>query len=89
MPEETTESVSTTKTSDGTVKISVEKYEELTALANRPQTVVYNRVEKTPEMAANDQLVMGNVFLIAGVAQVLLGGYLRFKGLSTLKSLKA
>ena len=81
MAEETTESVTTTtaKASDGTVKISVEKYEELMRKANE-QKVTYNQtvIEKTPEMAASDKIVFGNLFMVAGVAQIASGAYLRF-----------
>lgn len=78
MAEETTESVTTVKASDGTVKISVEKYEELVRKANE-QKVYYNQtvVEKTPEMAAQDLVHMG-VFFMGGGGTMFVIGVLQF-----------
>ena len=90
MAEETSTTETTVKKSSGSVKIDVEEYNDLMRRANEPKQIynpVYTTVEKTPEMAANDLVTTGNVFLFAGVAQVVIGGYLRLKGLKALKAL--
>lgn len=81
----TTESV--TKTSSGSVKITIEEYNDLMAQARRPQTVVYNRIEKTPEMAANDLVHMGAFFMGGGGAMFALGVISFLVGKKQLKTL--
>lgn len=77
-----------TKASSGTVKITVEEYNDLTARASRPQTVTYNRIEKTPEMAATDLVHMG-AFLMAGGGSFFVIGAIQFiVGRGKLKTLK-
>jgi hypothetical protein len=70
-------------TSDGTVTISVEKYNELleTAAANPP---VINRttVIKTEEMIAKEFRVWGGSLMGLGASMFALGAFLFKKGLS-------
>lgn len=90
MAENTTETTTTSveKASDGTVKISVEKYEELLRKANE-QKVTYNQtiVERTAEQVAEGQVMWGNLLVVAGVVQVGVGFYLRLKGAKGLAAL--
>jgi hypothetical protein len=94
---EATETVETVKTaSDGTVKIAIEKYNELvetiasqkgsisslrTQLAqtrNEPPVINRTIVEKTAEMAAQDNRVWGYTLMGLG-ASMLVVGAIRFK----------
>lgn len=93
---EASEIVETIKTaSDGTVKIAIEKYNELletvasqkgsintlrdqlTKLRNEPPVINRTIVEKTAEMAAQDNRVWGVTFMGLGAASVVVG-VLRF-----------
>ena len=88
MAEEVTKSETVTTTSNGTVKISVEKYEELQALANKPQQVTYNRIEKTPEMQASDLRNTGAFLMGGGGSLFLIGAVQFYFGMKKLKALK-
>lgn len=92
MPEEVSSTVKTT--SDGMVKISVEKYDELIAkAAEKPpvvqQTVVRNvkEVIKTPEMAATDDRNWGITFMVLGGTFLAVGVYRFRSGVNALKEL--
>lgn len=74
----------TTKTvSNGSVKIPLEEYNDLTRRANEEKNVyypTYTTVQKTPEMAANDMLnrggfaiAMGGVVLLVGIVEYFRG----------------
>jgi hypothetical protein len=81
MPEEvssaTTEAV--TKTSDGTVKISVERYEELLEkAAAKPPVINRTIVNKTPEMLSQEHRAWGGTFMGLG-ASLFVVGALRYK----------
>jgi hypothetical protein len=81
----TTETV--TKASAGTVKITVEEYNDLQTRASRPQTVTYNRIEKTAEMQATDLVHMGAFFMGGGGALFVLGAVQFMVGRGKLKAL--
>lgn len=59
MAEEVTHINEVKSTSDGRVDISVEKYNELLRLANKPQTINRTQVVKTAEIAAKEYRVWG------------------------------
>ena len=94
MPDETTTTETVKTASDGTVKIAVEKYNELLEkIASQKETIsglnqrlnearapVINRtvVNKTAEMVAEDHRVWGATFM--GTGAILLGiGAFRFR----------
>lgn len=62
--------------SDGSVKISVEKYEELLKKAARPTTVNRTEVIKTAEMAAREYRLWGGTFMGLGAAMFTVGAFL-------------
>ena len=76
MPEEVTNISEVKATSDGSVKISVEKYEALLRAANRPTVVNRTEIIKTPEMAAKDYRMWGGTFLGLGGALSTIGAVL-------------
>jgi len=77
MAEEVT-NISEVKTaSDGTVKISVEKYNELVAKAvAKPPVINRTTVIKTPEMVAEEYRMWGGGLMGVGAAFFLVGLYL-------------
>ncbi len=87
MAEETTNTETVKTTSSGTVKITVEEYNELMRLAARPQTVTYNRIEKTPEMAAMDLVHWGAFFMGGGGTLFIIGAIQLYIGKKGLKAL--
>lgn len=76
MAEEVTNSSEVKSTSDGTVNITVEKYEELLKKAARPTTVNTTRVVKTAEMAAKDLRIWGGTFMGLGATLFTIGAFL-------------
>ena len=87
MAEETISTETVKKTSDGMVKISLEKYEELTAKAAEPKSYYPTYVQKTAEQAANDMIAMGAVSMGGGAVLLVAGGIMVLKGLRDLKAL--
>ena len=76
MPEEVT-NVSEVKTSsDGTVKISIETYNDLLTKANRPPVINRTTVIKTAEMAAREYRIWGGAFMGLGAATFTVGVFL-------------
>jgi hypothetical protein len=75
MPDETITTETVKTASDGTVKIAIEKYNELLEKAAQPKTInqTVNRVIKTPEMAAADHRAWGTTFVLGGVAMAVVG----------------
>jgi Ethanolamine utilization protein EutJ (predicted chaperonin) len=74
MAEEVTTSETVKKTSDGMVKISLEKYEELNRKANEPKVYPnYTTVQKTAAMQAADNKMYGCLWMGGGVSMVLIG----------------
>lgn len=87
MSEEISKTETTTTKSSGNVKISIEEYNDLVSRASRPQNVVYNRIEKTPEMQATDLVHLGG-FLMGGGGSLFVIGAIQFLvGRSKLKKL--
>lgn len=87
MAESTTNTETVKTSSDGTVKITVERFEELKEAAARPQTVVYNRVEKTPAMQANDNIMHGSLLMGGGGSMFVIGVIQLVAGLKQRKAL--
>ena len=75
MPDETIKTETLKTASDGTVKIAVEKYNELLEKAAQPKVInqTVNRIIKTPEMAAQDHRAWGVTFVLGGAAMVVVG----------------
>jgi len=85
MAEETTNVVKTA--SDGTVKITVEKYHELVAKAAEKAPIIHNVTHKTKEVAAIDNKVWGAVFVGLGLSVAVIGGIVHMVGRAQLKEL--
>ena len=73
MAKETSSTETVTQTSSGTVKIELEEYNDLMRRANRPQNVSYTKIVKTPEMAAQDRVIAGGLFMGGGASLLVLG----------------
>lgn len=78
--EATTTTVNAVKTaSDGTVKIAVERYNELLEkAAEKPPVINKTVINKTAEMVAQDHRVWGGTFMGVGAALFVVGA-LRYK----------
>lgn len=81
----TTESV--TVKSAGTVKITVEEYNDLQTRANRPQNVTYNQTVKTDAMRAEDNVMYGSLLMGGGATVFLIGAVQLAVGLKQRKAL--
>lgn len=78
MPDEETNIHAIKTSSDGTVKISVEKYNELLEKAAiKPPVINRTTVIKTPEMLANENLIWGNTFMGVGAFLFIIGALRR------------
>jgi hypothetical protein len=95
MPDEVTNTSSNEvkTTSDGTVKISVEKYnelletvakqkEQLTQLRNEPPVINRTEVIKTPEMLASEYRMWGGSLMGLGGSLFIVGAFLYKAGRS-------
>jgi hypothetical protein len=79
--------VTTSTSSDGTVTITVEKYQELLRESAAKAPIVQKIVQKTPEMAASDNKAWGVTFIGLGIGMTLIGiGRLR-TGIAQAKAL--
>ena len=80
MPDETVKTETVKTASDGTVKIAIEKYNELLEKAAQPKVIntTVNKIIKTPEMAASDHRAWGVTLMLGGAAMAVVGA-LRFK----------
>jgi hypothetical protein len=77
MPDETTTINEVKTTSDGSVKISVEKYEELLSkAAAKPPVINRTTVIKTAEIAAKEYRLWGGTLMGMGVALFAAGAVL-------------
>jgi|tagenome__1003787_1003787.scaffolds.fasta_scaffold19846860_1 hypothetical protein len=79
MPDEVTNTSSNEvkTTSDGTVKISVEKYNELLEkAATKPPVINRTEVIKTPEMLAAEYRMWGGGFMGVGGSMFIIGMFL-------------
>lgn len=81
MPDEVTNINEVKKSSDGSVKISVEKYEQLLQAAAKPTTINRTEVIKTAEMVARDYRIWGGSFMGLGAAIFTVGVFLYRAGL--------
>jgi len=80
MAEEVT-SINEVKTSsDGTVRISVETYNDLLTKANRPSVINRTNVVKTAEMAAKDYRLYGGTLMGLGATLFVVGARLYAAG---------
>jgi len=62
-------------TSDGSVKISVETYNDLLKQANRPPVINRTEVIKTAEMAAQEYRIFGSTLMGLGGAMFVTGAF--------------
>ena len=86
MAEEIENTVKTT--SDGTVKITVERYQELLEKSQEKAPVYnYTTMQKTPAMVANDNLMWGSVFMSGGLAVAGIGAVIFAVGLKQKRAL--
>jgi hypothetical protein len=76
MPDEITTSNEVKTTSDGSVKISVEKYNELLEKAAKPAVINRTEIVKTAEMAAREYRMWGSIFMGLGVSLFIVGARL-------------
>lgn len=86
MAEEVTNTVKTS--SDGMVKITLEKYQELLELAQAKPPVIHRTVHRTPEIQAKDNVQLGATVLLIGLGCVAAGALKLSTGLRQLKGLK-
>jgi hypothetical protein len=80
MPEEVTNISEVKTSSDGTVKLSIETYNDLVAKANKPPTINRTTVVKTAEIAAEEFRVWGATFMGLGATLFTVGVFLYRKG---------
>jgi hypothetical protein len=80
MPEEVTNVSEIKTTSDGTVKISVEKYNELLKAAATKPPVVHTTVIRTTEMLAKEYRMWGGGLMGLGASMGIVGACLYYKG---------
>jgi len=79
MPDETTTTNTVKTASDGTVKIAVEKYNELLEkAAAKPPVINRTTVVKTPEILAQEHRVWGGTLMGLGASMFVVGA-LRFR----------
>lgn len=74
MPEEVTNINEVKTTSDGDVKISLEKYNELVkAAAAKPPVINHTQVIRTPEMLAKEYRLWGGTLMGLGASMFAVG----------------
>lgn len=75
---EASENIQSIKTSsDGTVKLAIEKYNELVSqAATKPPVINRTTVNKTPEMLAKEQRTVGATFMGLGASTFVVGAVL-------------
>jgi hypothetical protein len=85
MPDETTTTETVKTASDGTVKIAIEKYNELLEkAAAKPPVINKTVVNKTAKMLAQEHRAWGTTFVLGGLAMVVVGA-IRFAEGSSVK----
>jgi hypothetical protein len=83
MPDEVTNISEVKTTSDGSVKISIETYNDLlTRAATKPPVINRTTVIKTAEMASKEYRVWGGTFMGLGSSMFIVGVLLYRAGLS-------
>lgn len=76
MSDETITTSTVKAASDGTVKIAVEKYNELLEkAAAKPPVINRTTVIKTPEMLAKENLAWGTTLMGLGAAMAVVGAF--------------
>jgi hypothetical protein len=78
MADEVTNINEVKKTSDGTVNIAVELYNDLLERANKPPVINRTVVNKTAEMLAAEHRAWGSTFMALGASFFVVGA-LRYK----------
>jgi len=74
MPDETIKTETVKTASDGTVKIAVERYNELIEkAAAKPPVINRTTVHKTAEMLAQEHRAWGVTFMLGGAAALVVG----------------
>jgi len=81
MPEAVTNISEVKTSSDGTVKISIEKYEELLAKAAKPPVINRTTINKTAEMAAKEYRMWGGSLMGIGATMFVIGAALYKAGM--------
>lgn len=82
MPDEVSTTTETKTSSDGSVKISVESYNDLlTKAAAKPPIVNHTTVQKTPEMLAKESRLWGGSLMGLGASMFAVGAGLFKSGL--------
>ena len=76
MPDEVTNINEVKTTSDGTVSISVETYNDLLKAANKPPVINRTQIVKTAEMVAKDYQVWGISLMGLGGPMFVVGAFL-------------
>lgn len=87
MAQETTTTEAVKKTSDGSVKIALERYEELLAKAAEPKHVTYHTTTKTATMQAADNKLYGGLFMGGGASLFVIGAIQFYVGFRQAKAL--
>jgi hypothetical protein len=83
MPDEVTNISEVKTTSDGSVKISIETYNDLlTRAAAKPPVINRTTVIKTAEMASKEYRIWGGTFMGLGGTMFVVGVFLYKAGLS-------
>jgi hypothetical protein len=80
MPDEVTNISEVKQTSDGSVKISIETYNDLVKMANKPPVINRTQIVKTAEMAAKEYRMWGNTFMGLGGSMFVIGAWLHKAG---------
>jgi len=76
MPDEVTDISEVKTSSDGSVKISIEKYEQLLKAADKPTTINRTEVIKTAEQVAQGYRIWGGTFMGLGATLFIIGAIL-------------
>lgn len=85
---ETAETVTNVSKSDGMVKITIEHYQQLMEKAREKAPIVYNTIQKTPEVSASENKAWGVTFIGLGVAFLAVGAIRLRTGISQAAALK-
>lgn len=87
MAEEKIVSETVKSVSSGTVKITLEEYNDLLAKAAEKAPVIYRTVQKTAEMVAKENVMWGSALLGGGLGLALIGGGILRTGIKQTKAL--
>lgn len=88
MAEEVTSTETVKIASDGQVKLTLEKYQDLMAKANEPKVFPqYTTIQKTPAMVADGNKMGGALFMGGGASMFLIGALQFWHGVRQTKAL--